>query len=175
MPICKYKWAGAFGLFVLKEDEACKDKHLETRTRRNCRCSRSLCVGQPGCFCYLSAWGSRKRRAGRSAVGRAVPWAVACSACAACSALAQVHTAAMRALLPAGHEDGGSRWAGDSHHLPAPLVALGSPRPLRRVPGSSAVPWAAPDREGVKTPMCIKGVVGKAGEPGQCARRGCLR
>lgn len=32
----------------------------------------------------------------------------------------------------------------------------------------SAVPWAAPSRdEGVKVPTCIRGAVGKAGDPGQ--------
>lgn len=42
MPICKYKWAGAFVLFISEADGGCKDKHLETRTRQNCRCSRGL-------------------------------------------------------------------------------------------------------------------------------------
>lgn len=48
----------------------------------------------------------------------------------------------------------------------------GIPAAPLQVPGSHAVPWAAPSRAGdVEMPTCIKRVVGKAGAPGQRAQR----
>lgn len=52
VPICKYKWPGVFVLFMLKEDEGCKEENLETKTHQDCHCSCSLCVGHPGWFMF---------------------------------------------------------------------------------------------------------------------------
>lgn len=64
----------------------------------------------------------------------------------------------------------------DSHHLPAFLVSLESLQPLWKVPGSQAVPWAAPSRaQDEEGPTYLKWVVGKAGVPSQCTQRGHLK
>lgn len=68
---------------------------------------------------------------------------------------AQVHSC-HAALLPPGHRGGSSHW--DSHHLGTLLVSLESLQPLWQVPGSHAVPWAAPSRAGdVEMLTCVVG------------------
>lgn len=102
-------------------------------------------------LCSLCAQESCTRRAGGLARGSA--WDTATCIGAQLSP----------ALLPTGHRE-------------TPLVvSLESPQPLWQVPGSHAVPWAAPSRAGdEEMATSIKWVVGNSGAPSQCAPEGTL-